>query len=87
MRRVCDENSWLKQEIAKLQQILTDTEVELVKAKEEKAQLEILGTVPICVSDGKSFITENGTTHTHTHIHTHTHKHKHTHTHKLSDVV
>ena len=46
VRRLCEENSWLQQELTRHQQLLTETEAELVKAREEREQLEFLVTIP-----------------------------------------
>lgn len=46
VRRLADENNWLRQELQKTQQSLQDTEIELSKAIEEKQHLNYLLSLP-----------------------------------------
>ena len=42
VKRLCDENNWLRTELASHQQQLQETEVHLAKVKEEKEHLDFL---------------------------------------------
>uniref|UniRef100_A0A1X7UMA2 Kinesin light chain n=1 Tax=Amphimedon queenslandica TaxID=400682 RepID=A0A1X7UMA2_AMPQE len=46
VRRLADENGWLRQELQKCQQSLQESEVELCKVQEEKEQLSYLVNLP-----------------------------------------
>lgn len=52
VRRLADENGWLRQELQKCQQSLQESELELSKVQEEKDQLSYLVNLPqvnVCI--------------------------------------
>lgn len=46
VRRLADENNWLRQELQKTQQLLQETEVELGTVQEEKHHLNYMMSLP-----------------------------------------
>ena len=42
VKRLCSENNWLRKELTDHQQLLQETEIALVKVKEEKENMEFL---------------------------------------------
>ena len=47
VRRMGEENVWLKEEMSRLQQALTDTEVEMVRMREENDHLQTMAALPV----------------------------------------
>lgn len=54
VRRLCEENGWLRQELIQHQQQLSEMETKLGKMQEEKKQLEFVATLPSWVEKRKS---------------------------------
>ncbi len=48
VKRLCAENNWLRKELTEHQQLLQETELQLVKAKEEKEHMDFLLTNKVC---------------------------------------
>ena len=69
VRRMGEENVWLKEEMSRLQQSLTDAEVEMVRMKEENDHLQTMAALPIDGRRGGSVDTgiESSEYGTHTH--------------------
>ena len=69
VRRLCQENQWLRDELANTQQKLLKSEQSVAQLEEEKKHLEFMNQLKKYDED----VSPTVRTHSHTHTHTHTH--------------